>query len=249
MRATTAALRIGVFGQGRLGAVVLDLAERDPAIELGFVADSSTVLDQLDPVDVAIDASPGPAVSAHLNWAIVTATPLVVGSTGWPAENLRNDGELPIGVVLVPNGSLLVALFERFAEDLGRFMGTGEGSASLVEHHHSGKRDAPSGTALQLAHAFQCGRGAGTEVPPIRSVRSGSEPGLHRLSVAMPGETLEIVHRVQDRSVFAHGLLIAARWVAQPNRHGLFSLRDVASSAHLAEAIIATDVSVGMGRQ
>jgi len=74
----------------------------------------------------------------------------------------------------------------------------------LVEHHHSAKRDAPSGTALAWAALLKPG-----EVR-IHSIRSGTAAGTHRMIFAGAGETLEIVHTVSDRAVFARGALRAA---------------------------------------
>ncbi len=225
-----AVLRVGIFGRGRLGSTLAEHVGRDPSTELGFYADRRCVLDQLEQVDVAIDASLGEAVPVHVDWALATSTPLVIGSTGWSNETLARDVGRRIGVMLAPNGSLLVALFEQFAAELGRFVGADSDTAGfLVEHHHAAKQDAPSGTALRLGLAFKSGAGTCSADLPIQSVRAGSELGLHRLGVDLTNETLEITHRVRDRSVFAVGLLTGARWLAQPNRTGLFTLADVTS--------------------
>ncbi len=84
-------------------------------------------------------------------------------------------------------------------------------AADIVEHHHSGKRDAPSGTALSLASLLgpvRIGPGRAEE-PRIHSIRAGAVPGTHRVLLSGAGETLEIVHTVFDRAVFARGALRA----------------------------------------
>ena len=73
----------------------------------------------------------------------------------------------------------------------------------LVEHHHGAKRDAPSGTALAWAALLAPG-------VRIHSIRSGTVAGIHRAIFAGAGETLEVVHTVSDRAVFARGALRAA---------------------------------------
>ena len=95
----------------------------------------------------------------------------------------------------------------------------------LVEHHHAAKRDAPSGTALAWAEALApdrpnaVNRSADPGKPRapgeirIHSIRSGTAVGTHRALFAGAGETLEVVHRVTDRTVFARGALRAARFL------------------------------------
>jgi 4-hydroxy-tetrahydrodipicolinate reductase len=87
--------------------------------------------------------------------------------------------------------------------------------ADVVEHHHAGKRDAPSGTAIHLATALGP---IGSPRRPDRdvrfhSIRGGTEPGTHRVVLSGEGETVTIEHTVHDRSVFARGALRAAAYV------------------------------------
>jgi 4-hydroxy-tetrahydrodipicolinate reductase len=87
--------------------------------------------------------------------------------------------------------------------------------ADVVEHHHAAKRDAPSGTAINLATALGP---IGSPRRPDRdvrfhSIRGGTEPGTHRVVLSGEGETVTIEHSVHDRSVFARGALRAAVFV------------------------------------
>jgi len=104
--------------------------------------------------------------------------------------------------------------------------------AEIVEHHHATKKDAPSGTAKALAALLRepaDGRGAvpqpGREIP-IHSIRGGTVPGTHRVILSGAGETLEIVHTVFDRSVFARGALRAARFLHR-RAPGSYTIDDV----------------------
>jgi 4-hydroxy-tetrahydrodipicolinate reductase len=91
----------------------------------------------------------------------------------------------------------------------------------IVEHHHAAKRDAPSGTAL----AWLAELGSPGEIP-VHSIRSGNAVGTHRALFAGAGETLEIIHTVSDRSVFARGAIRAARFLAgEPP--GLYTLEQM----------------------
>jgi 4-hydroxy-tetrahydrodipicolinate reductase len=113
----------------------------------------------------------------------------------------------------------------------------------ILEAHHRDKADAPSGTALKLGEIVagarggalaeravygrfgkSAGRGAGAI--GFASLRAGDIVGVHQILFAGRGETLEIVHRATDRMSFAHGALVAARWIlGRPP--GLYGMSDV----------------------
>lgn len=98
----------------------------------------------------------------------------------------------------------------------------------IVEQHHAGKKDAPSGTALDLASALGSigsARRPGGAVA-THSIRAGTVPGTHRVILSGDGETLEVVHTVTDRSVFARGALRAARFV-HGRAPGLYTVDDL----------------------
>jgi 4-hydroxy-tetrahydrodipicolinate reductase len=103
--------------------------------------------------------------------------------------------------------------------------------ARIVETHHSAKRDAPSGTALELARRIALESGA---EPPITSIRLGSVPGTHELLLDGPFEQIRITHEARDRRVFADGALTAAEWVLgawRSGRRGIFTMDDMLDAA------------------
>jgi 4-hydroxy-tetrahydrodipicolinate reductase len=112
----------------------------------------------------------------------------------------------------------------------------------VVEAHHNNKQDAPSGTALFLAHAAADGRKRNLDevavygregLAPrqegeigIHAVRGGAVVGEHRLIFYSGGEEVEVVHRALSRRTFADGALRAARFAANA-QPGLYSMADV----------------------
>ena len=88
----------------------------------------------------------------------------------------------------------------------------------IVETHHAEKRDAPSGTAKQLARAID------GDVP-VTSIRLGHVPGTHEAVFDGAFDQIRIEHVVRDRRVFADGALTAAAWLI--GKHGVFTMRDV----------------------
>jgi 4-hydroxy-tetrahydrodipicolinate reductase len=115
--------------------------------------------------------------------------------------------------------------------------------AEIVETHHKAKRDAPSGTALMIAHAIAAGRGVDYDtvkrhtrdgdVGPrprgeigVASVRGGDVIGEHVATFFGPAERIEIGHRASSRSIFAAGALRAAAWVVgkPPGRYDMLDV-------------------------
>lgn len=92
----------------------------------------------------------------------------------------------------------------------------------IVEAHHSGKVDVPSGTALALGEIA----GRAGAVPRYASLRAGDIVGEHLVQFTGSGERIELMHRVTDRDVFARGALHAARRLhgRAPGRYGVRDL-------------------------
>src|SRR4029077_14819386 len=99
------------------------------------------------------------------------------------------------------------ALARRAGELFARFP---EYAAGIEERHHSGKKDAPSGTSLRIAGEVKRG---GKFDPPIASSRVGSEFGLHTLFFDSPDDLIEITHRARNRDGFARGAVLAAELI------------------------------------
>ena len=133
-------------------------------------------------------------------------------------------------VLRAPNLSLGIAVAQALLRALPP-AARGVFQAEIVEHHHGTKKDAPSGTAKALAALLRGpaeGGGAGPQAReiPIHSIRGGTVPGTHRVVLSGAGETLEIVHTVYDRSVFARGALRAARFLHR-RAPGSYTIDDV----------------------
>ncbi|NJD09994.1 MAG: 4-hydroxy-tetrahydrodipicolinate reductase [Gemmatimonadetes bacterium] len=198
----------------------------------------------LSGAQVAIDFTLPAASLAHARLCRQLGCALVIGTTGHePAQRAELEQvarEMPI--VLAPNMSLGVNELFRLAELAARALDA-DYEAALFEAHHRHKVDAPSGTALGLARAVAKGRGValddvaqyarhGQAGPRERGrigfsvLRGGDIVGDHRLIFAGPGEQVELAHHAQDRSGFARGALVAARWVVG-RPPGLYSMMDV----------------------
>ena len=159
-------------------------------------------------------------------------------------ENEKLIAEAAKRAIIVKSGNmslgvnLLAALTKRVAQTLDE-----DFDIEIVEMHHNKKVDAPSGTALMLGRAAAEGRGVDLAQRSVRgrdghtgarcagdigfaSLRGGTVVGDHTVIFAGTAERIELVHRAEDRMIFARGALKAALW-ARGQEPGLYSMADV----------------------
>jgi 4-hydroxy-tetrahydrodipicolinate reductase len=224
-------LKLLLIGHGRMGRLVEAMAASHGCEVAGIVSSRSvprTIADGVfGPVDVAIDFSTAQAVPATLAELAAARVSVVIGTTGWQdrERDLRRIAERAgIGVLASPNFALGMAAFQDVVgEAARRFAAIPDVGAWIHEAHHSGKRDAPSGTALSLKDAIAR---AGYDRPvDVSSTRAGSIPGTHTVGFDGPSETVTLTHVVRDRRVFAHGAIEAAKWLK--GRTGWYTMKEM----------------------
>jgi 4-hydroxy-tetrahydrodipicolinate reductase len=214
-------------GVGRLGLLVGDDAEK-------LIRESDVVIEFTIPAATVIHA----ALAAELGKA------MVIGTTGLSAgegESVRQAAR-KVPIVWAPNMSLGINLLLGLVEDVARRLGP-DWDVEIMEMHHRGKVDAPSGTALALGKAVAAGREVTFEEVQQRgrdgitgprrmgdigfaALRGGDAVGDHHVIFAGAGERLELIHRATSRSIYAKGAVQAARWVVG-RPPGLYGLKEV----------------------
>jgi 4-hydroxy-tetrahydrodipicolinate reductase len=185
---------------------------------------------------VVVDFTQPDAVMDNLRWCIDRGVHVVVGTTGFDDEKLATlrqwvDSASGLGVVVAPNFGIAAVLMMRFAVQASTYFD----SVEIVELHHPGKADAPSGTARRTAELIadarrQAGtaaapdatssslpgaRGADIDGVPVHAVRLAGLVAHQEVLLGGHGETLTIRHDSLDRSSFMPGVLLATRWVAE----------------------------------
>jgi 4-hydroxy-tetrahydrodipicolinate reductase len=219
-------VRLLIIGYGRMGKIV-DALSAEFGMTVAGRIDVDNVNDEWPDADVAIDFSAADAVPANVRRLAGRGIDVVIGTTGWGAQEAevrREAEERGIGVVSAPNFALGVNLFVALTERAAELMAAHPGFGGWIhESHHAAKRDAPSGTALLLEAAMR-GRGYDRAID-VSSTRAGAIPGTHTIGFDAAGETITLTHTARDRSGFARGALEAARWVH--GRKGWFTMRDV----------------------
>jgi 4-hydroxy-tetrahydrodipicolinate reductase len=176
--------------------------------------------------EVAIDFSVAAAVPKNVEACARAGVPLVEGTTGWHA-NLDAVGSIVnqanASLVYGANFSVGVQVFYRIAGHAAKLFRELESyDAFIEESHHKRKRDAPSGTAVQLRNIVS--ESLGCEVP-VTSTRAGYIPGTHQIGFDSAADQITLTHMARSREGFAAGALLAAGWIV--GRKGMFEFSEV----------------------
>jgi 4-hydroxy-tetrahydrodipicolinate reductase len=212
------------------------------------VAENADFAIDLDHGDVLVDFSVPVALAASLDRAVAAGIPILVGTTGLDdfADTRIAEAARHVAVLRAANTSLGVALMADLTERAARVLGP-NWDIEIVEMHHRGKADAPSGTAIALGEAAARGRGIDLDALSDRgrvgtalkrregaigfaSLRGGTVAGDHDVIFAGGEERLILSHRAESRAIFARGALAAARFLSGKPA-GLYSMRDVIDAA------------------
>ena len=240
-------MKVAILGAaGRMGQMLVKLVGADPALSVVAQIDVADGYDTTWPeeTEAVVDFSFHAAVAPNVEKASAQGLAYVIGTTGLtPDEQARVDVcSAKIPVVQAANYSLGVNLLLALVRQAAAVLGP-QYDVEVVEMHHRHKKDAPSGTALMLAHAAAEGRGVKLddvacygrkglvgERPAgeiaLHALRGGSVVGDHTVMFAGDVERVEITHRAQSREAFAAGALRAALW-AVGRKPGKYDMRDV----------------------
>ena len=226
-------INLALLGYGKMGKTVATLApQRGFNVRLALDIDvnqggQGITSENFQGIDVCVDFTTPDAVVENIRRVAVLGVNLVVGTTGWydRLEEVRGIIESAgVGMVYGANFSIGVNLFYRVARAAAEiFYGFSMYDPYLIEAHHKFKKDAPSGTALEIKRQIQP-EFKSREIP-VTSMRAGYIPGIHELGFDSEADTIILRHTARGRQGFAEGALHAARWVV--GRKGLFSFGNV----------------------
>lgn len=225
---------IGIIGSaGRMGQALAVAAGEAGLSVAGGIDQGGDPIALAKAADVLIDFSSPKALVANLGAAVAAGKPILVGTTGLDADHHRSidDAANHVAVLQTGNTSLGVTLLARLVQEAAARLGN-DWDIEIVEMHHRMKVDAPSGTALLLGEAAARGRGisladhsergrdghTGARQPGaigFASLRGGTVAGDHSVIFAADNERIEIVHRAENRAIFAKGAVRAADWLTR----------------------------------
>lgn len=210
------------------------------ALDVALSADPLAVIAHADAV---LDFT-APAFSVELAGLCAQARIVhVIGTTGFSEDQENKIHTAARHAVIIKSGnmSLGVTVLTDLVRQAARVLAGYD--IEIVEMHHRMKADAPSGTALLLGEAAAQARDVELKEQAVfsrqghtgarrsgaigfASLRGGTVIGEHRVILAGPSERIELSHVAEDRAIFAHGALVAARW-GQGKKPGLYGMADV----------------------
>jgi 4-hydroxy-tetrahydrodipicolinate reductase len=230
-------IRVGVLGaRGRMGVEVCKAVEAADDLDLVAMIDQGDWLFNASDAgaEVVVDFTTPDVVMDNLHWCVDQGINAVVGTTGFTEQRLDRvrswlSHKPGVGVIIAPNFGIGAVLMMQFVARAARYFE----SVEIIEQHHPGKADAPSGTAAHTARAVSAARAAAgmgpmpdatkDEVPGARgadlsgvrvhSVRASGLVAHQEVLFGTAGETLKIRHDSFERASFMPGVLMAVRAV------------------------------------
>ena len=237
-------INVAILGaSGRMGSLTRDLVDSDPNLKLHAALGSKSDPVQMLGADVVVDFTLPDVSPEMVRYAIANDLKIVVGTSGWSDLKLAEIRKLVSAspkacVVVVPNFSVGSMLLQRFSEQAARLFG----SVEIIEAHHAGKVDSPSGTAIATAERIAAARpeshlvpGAGQQARgeihngvPIHSLRQPGVSARQDVIFAGDAEQLTISHDVSNHRAYSLGILRAIEFAySQTGLHvGLDSVLD-----------------------
>ena len=234
---TSSVISVAIVGAGgRMGRLATRLIDSSDEFRVHAGIGSSDPIEGIERADLVLDLTV-PAVSPEVvSAALDRGIPVLVGTSGWTAERIallarRMAGVPELGVIIVPNFSLGSVLATLASTMLAPYFD----SIEIVEAHHEGKVDSPSGTAIRTAeligaaradagpvaapHADQRARGQQVASVPIHSLRMSGLLAQQDVIFGGVGETVRISHETFSDDSYAAGLLLGLR--AAPSARGV----------------------------
>ena len=224
-------ISVAVVGAtGRMGKLTLDLIEASQDLELFAALDSKSDIAQTIGAEVVIDLTRFDVSQSVVEHAVANNQKLVVGTSGWSASHLQQlEKKLQsseAAVVVVPNFSVGSMLATKFATEAAKFFD----SIEIVEAHHAGKVDSPSGTAVRTAELIAGARdgkpillpGVGQQARgeiiagvPIHSLRINGVSAKQDVFLGGESELLTLSHETTSVRAYVAGILASIRFAAK----------------------------------
>ena len=218
--------KIAIIGAtGRMGQLATEIIESDSNLELFASLDSKSDLNLTLGADFIFELTNPSASEKIVEFAIANNKNILVGSSGWTTQKIENLGKSLSGstsvVLIVPNFSLGSVLATKFAAEAAKHFD----SVEILETHHTGKLDSPSGTALftaatiaaelpeikKVVGAGEPARGQLVEGIPVHSLRISGAHAEQEVILASENERLIISHSVSSHTVYSNGMLMAMK--------------------------------------
>jgi 4-hydroxy-tetrahydrodipicolinate reductase len=224
-------MNILLLGRGKTGSQVAEVArERKHHVTVVGASENedcaALTRDKLQDVQLVIDFTAPDCAAGNIEACVQAGKNMVVGTTGWYDE-LDRVRELvkahDVGFVYAANFSVGVNLFFDVAKAAAAAL-QHDYTGQIFERHRTDKKDAPSGTAINLQDLIRAASGSDKDLEII-SFREGEVVGMHEVVFESKNDSIYLCHDATSRRTFAEGAVRAAEWLA--GRKGFFDFKDV----------------------
>lgn len=223
---------VAVLGTGRMGKLALELIDSDANLKLHSALNSSSAKEQMLGADVVLDFTLPTASPELVDYAISNDLKVVVGTSGWSESKLQMlEAKLAqhprSAAVVIPNFSVGSMLIQHFSALAARYFD----SIEIVEAHHEGKVDSPSGTAVRTAELIhqarkslpqplipgvdQVASGEVVAGVPIHSLRLKGVSAKQDVHFGAESELTTLSHEVISHRAYAKGILLSIDFAKQ----------------------------------
>ena len=225
-------ISVAVVGAtGRMGKLALEIIDGAQDLRLHAALDSKSELAQVLGADVVLDLTLPDVSPKVVEFALANNLKVLVGTSGWTGSKLATlEAQLEkapnAAAVIIPNFSIGSMLATKFATEAARFYD----SIEIVEAHHAGKIDSPSGTAVRTAELIAAARegmiqplipGVGQEARgqvvagvPIHSLRLAGVSAKQEVHFGGDSEVLTLNHEVGSIRAYIKGIVLCVRFTA-----------------------------------
>tara|TARA_Y100001970_G_scaffold289617_1_gene420580 strand:- start:2574 stop:3245 length:672 start_codon:yes stop_codon:yes gene_type:complete len=209
---------------GRMGLSLISCMKDFEDFELIYSASSKDT--EIPHGSIIIDFSEPDFSIEVLKKAVERGTPMLIGTTGFNDQHILEikDSSNHIPILFASNTSLGIYSLKRMVKEILPFISEST-IISIEETHHKNKKDAPSGTALDLERFLNKKLGLSKKIN-IKSVRKEDLSGSHSLTFKNNNEEIQITHKSLDRKIYSEGAFIAARWLID-QEPGLYEISDI----------------------
>jgi 4-hydroxy-tetrahydrodipicolinate reductase len=224
-------VRVAVAGAaGRMGETVCQAVTDAADMELVARADPALGTSVTEALaagpEVLVDFTVPDTALRNAREAIDAGVHVVIGTTGFDVRELDAFRNAQANLFVAPNFAIGAVLMMQFAAEAAKHMR----AAEIIELHHDGKLDRPSGTAARTARLMAEARGGQGYEVPIHSVRLPGLVAHQEVILGDVGQTLTIRHDSVDRQSFMPGVLLAVRRVGQLEDSPVIGLEHLLSS-------------------
>jgi 4-hydroxy-tetrahydrodipicolinate reductase len=226
-------IKVAVVGAtGRMGKLALEIIKGSADLSLHAALDSKSELAQALGADVIFEATNLEVSKAVVDFALENQMKVLVATSGWTQaalSQLESKASGSAAVVVIPNFSIGSTLASKFAAEAAKYFD----SIEIIETHHAGKLDSPSGTAIRTAEMIsssrevagktqalipgvgQSARGEVISGVPIHSLRINGVSAKQEVNLGGADELLTISHTAGSVNAYALGILESIRFTAK----------------------------------